>query len=170
MRLNHHRAGQLLSTYLDGELLPKEAIAVQEHLLECAACREAYDRLRATKALLGALPVAEPPAGFWASVRAPQAVRLPLPLRMPAWPALRRRVAWVAAAGIVLVALALAPLIKGNVDRLHAAEIGVDLYVREHAIQMSTQPLTDRAFLGVVAGDSDLVLAGESARPGEMAP
>jgi len=70
----------------------------------------------------------------------------------------------------VLVALALAPLIKGNVDRLHAAEIGVDLYVREHAIQMSTQPLTDRAFLGVVAGDSDLVLVGESGRPGETAP
>ncbi len=171
MRLNHHRAGQLLSPYLDGELLPQEAVAVQEHLLECAVCREAFDRLRATKALLGELPVAEPPAQFWTSLRAERGSRFPLttPLRLR-WPALRRRVAWVAAAGIVLLALALAPLIKGNLDRLHAAEIGVDLYVREHAIQMSTQPLTDRAFLGVVAGDSDLVLVGESARPGETAP
>jgi anti-sigma factor RsiW len=171
MRLNHHRAGHLLSPYLDGELLPKEAVAIQEHLLECAACREAYDRLRATKALLGGLPVAEPPANFWTSVRAPRGswfpLTTPLPLR---WPALRRRVAWVAAAGIVLLALALVPLIKGSIDRLHAAEIGVDLYVREHALQMSTQPLTDRAFLGVVAGDSDLVLVGESGRPGETAP
>jgi anti-sigma factor RsiW len=171
MRLNHHRAGHLLSAYLDGELLPKEAVAVQEHLLECAACREAYDRLRAAKALLGELPVAEPPAEFWTSVRAPRGNRFPLTARLPLrWPALRRRVAWVAAAGIVLLALVLAPLIKGNLDRLHAAEIGVDLFVREHALQMSTQPLTDRAFLGVVAGDSDLVLVGESARPGETAP
>jgi len=171
MRLNHHRAGQLLSPYLDGELLPKEAVAIQEHLLECAACREAYEHLRATKALLGELPVAEPPAGFWTAVRAPRGPRLPLAARLPLrWPGFRRRVAWVAAAGIVLLALALAPLIKGSVDRLHAAEIGVDLYVREHALQMNTQPLTDRAFLGVVAGDSDLVLVGEPARPRETAP
>jgi hypothetical protein len=60
--------------------------------------------------------------------------------------------------------LALVPLIKGTVDRLHAAEIGVDLYVREHAMQMSTEPLADRAFLGLITGDSDLVLAGESPR------
>ena len=170
MRFNHHRAGQLLSPYLDGELLPKEAVAVQEHLLECAACREVFERLRATKALLGELPVAEPPADFWASVRAPREHRPSLASRLPLWPSLGRRVAWVAAAGIVLLALALAPLIKGSVDRLHAAEIGVDLYVREHALQMSTQPLTDRAFLWVVAGDSDLALVGESARPGETAP
>jgi anti-sigma factor RsiW len=171
MKLNHHRAEHLLSAYLDGELLPQESAAVQEHLLDCAACREAYDRLRAAKALLGELPVAEPPAEFWTSVRALRGSRFPLTTRLPLrWPALRRRIAWVAAAGIVVLALALAPFIKGSLDRLHAAEIGVDLYVREHALQMSTQPLTDRAFLGVVAGDSDLVLVGESARPGETAP
>jgi len=28
---------------------------------------------------------------------------------------------------------------------------------------MSTEPLADRAYLGVITGDSDLVLAGESA-------
>jgi len=74
------------------------------------------------------------------------------------------------AAVVVILALALTPLIKGTVDRLHAAEIGVDLYVREHALQMSTQPLIDRAYLGVVAGDADLVLVGEPARPGKAAP
>lgn len=191
MRLNHHRAGQLLSPYLDGELLPKEAAAVQEHLLECGACREAYERLRATKALLSELPVAEPPAEFWAAVRGPEVHRLSLAARLPArlawllparlarlsparlsaWrPTLRRRVAWVVAAAVVVLALALTPLIKGTVDRLHAAEIGVDLYVREHALQMSTQPLIDRAYLGVVAGDADLVLVGEQARRGTAAP
>src|SRR5205807_723300 len=93
MTINHHRAGQLLSAYLDGELLPRGA-------------------------------------------------------------------------ALVIVLLALIPFVKGTVDRLHAAEIGVDLYVREHALQMSTEPLTDRAYLGVVAGDADLVLVGEQARRG----
>ncbi len=185
MRLNHHRAGQLLSPYLDGELLPVESAAVQEHLLECAACREAYDRLRATKALLGELPVADPPAEFWAAVRAPWAARSRRATRpAPSWwvpptrlswpslwrPGLRRRLAWGIAAAVAVVVLALVPLVKGTLDRLHAAEIGVDLYVREHARQMTTGPLTDRAYVGVVAGDADLVLVGEPARLKEPAP
>lgn len=201
MRLNHHRAGQLLSAYLDGELLPRESAAVQEHLLECAACREAYEQLRATKALLGELPVADPPAEFWAAVRAPWAARSPAALRLwPAgpgsrarftWllparlarllpvgparpstgrPALRRRIVWGVAAAVTIMVLALVPLVKGTLDRLHAAEIGVDLYVREHARQMTIGPLTDRAYVGVVAGDSDLVLVGEPARLKAGAP
>ena len=68
------------------------------------------------------------------------------------------------AAALIVLVLALVPMIKGTVDRLHAAEIGVDLYVREHALQMSTEPLADRAYLGLITGDSDLVLAGESPR------
>lgn len=191
MRLNHHRAGQLLSPYLDGELLPAESAAVQEHLLECAACRDAYERLRATKALLGELPVADPPAEFWALVRTPWAGRSPLHVRSwPApiarltaarlvrWPrfpavppALRRRVVWGVAAAVMVLIVALVPLVKGTLDRLHAAEIGVDLYVREHARQMiTTGPLTDRAYVGVVTGDADLVLVGEPARLKEAAP
>lgn len=172
MKINHHRAGQLLSSYLDGELLPGEATAVQEHLLECAACRGAFERLRATKGLLGELPVAEPPVEFWSTVREPGSHGLPLSARLP-WlrPVARRRVAWVAAAAVVVVlALVLTPVIKGTVDRLHAAEIGVDLYVREHALGMGIEPLADRGFLGVVIGDADLVLVGEPSRAGGPAP
>jgi predicted anti-sigma-YlaC factor YlaD len=185
MKLNHHRAGHLLSPYLDGELLPAESAAVQEHLLECAGCREVYDRLRATKALLGELPVADPPAEFWATVRTPWAARpsLATPVRAPwalwpgrlAWPVLRRpglgrRIAWGVAAAVTVLALASAPVIKGTMDRLHAAEIGVDLYVREHARQMTTGPLTDRAYVSLVAGDADLVLASGPPRLQEAAP
>jgi len=68
------------------------------------------------------------------------------------------------AAVMAVVVLVIALQIKGAVDRLHATEIGVDLYVREHAFEMSTEPLADRAYLGLVAGDADLVLAGEGAR------
>jgi anti-sigma factor RsiW len=162
MRINHHRSSQLLSAYLDGELLPAEAAAVQDHLLECAPCRAAYEGLRITKGLLGELPVAEPPAEFWEAVRRPPPTRAVA--RISWWtPALQRGVLGGLAAALIVLALALVPMIKGTVDRLHAAEIGVDLYVREHALQMSTEPLADRAYLGVITGDSDLVLAGESA-------
>ena len=75
-----------------------------------------------------------------------------------------------AAALAVGLALALTPFIKGTVDRLHAAEIGVDLYVREHALGMSIEPLADQGFLGVVVGDADLVLAGEPSRVGGSVP
>ena len=163
--MNHHRAGQLLSAYLDRELPAPEAAAVQEHLLDCATCRDVYADLRAAKGLLGALPLAEPPAEFWSEVRAigrhraaPRAHwRFPIPLRP----------AWALAAVIVLAVLAGVPLAKGTVDRLHATEIGVDLYVREHARQMSLEPLADRAYLGLVAADADLVVVGETPRGGE---
>jgi len=71
---------------------------------------------------------------------------------------------------VVILALVLTPFIKGTVDRLHAAEIGVDLYVREHAFGMSIEPLADRGFLGVVIGDADLVLICEPPRAGGSAP
>ncbi len=165
MTMNHHRAGQLLSAYLDGELPSPEAAAVQEHMLDCQACREAYAGLRATKGLLGRLPLAEPPAEFWSAVRErgqrretpPARWRLSLP---PRW-------MWAVATAVVVLILATVPLIKGTVDRLHATEIGVDLYVREHARQMSLEPLADRAYLNLVAGDADLVVVGETPRAGD---
>ncbi len=56
MTLNHHNTSQLLSAYLDGELSSPEAQAVQEHLLDCAPCRGAYEDVRATKVLLSQMP------------------------------------------------------------------------------------------------------------------
>jgi len=69
--VNHHRAGRLLSAYVDSELTAAEARAVQEHLLDCAPCRDAYENLRAARDLLAGLPPAEPPAEFWAAIRGP---------------------------------------------------------------------------------------------------
>ncbi len=177
--MNHHRAGRLLSAYVDSELTAAETRAVHAHLLDCAACREAYENLRAARELLAGLPAAEPPAEFWAAIRKPAmrgasagsegAFRL-----RAAWAFLARRVprgitvrrpAWAFAAVLIVLALAALPLVKGTVDRLHATEIGVDLYVHDHAMQMGTAPLVDRAYVGLVAGDSELVLAGETPRP-----
>jgi len=168
MTINHHRAEQMLSAYLDGELLPREAVEVQAHLLECSACRKAYERLRETKDLLGQLPVAEPPAEFWTAIRTPRA--LPMRERLRWRPPVWRWTTWGIAAALLVLAVALVPVVKGTVDRLHAAEIGVDLYVRDHALQMSHEPLVDRAYLGLITGDSDLKLVGEPARYGEGTP
>ncbi|HLJ62010.1 MAG TPA: zf-HC2 domain-containing protein [bacterium] len=167
MTLNHARASRLLSAYLDRELDAAETAAVQEHLLDCAVCRDAYDRLRATKALLGELPVAEPPAEFWAAVRTPQRARpATVAVRRPVF---GRRVVWASAAAIVALALATTPLVKGTIDRLHASEIGVDLYVRQHAQAMSAEPFVDRAYLGLMTGDADLVLSGDATPAGAAA-
>ena len=187
--VNHHRAGRLLSAYVDSELTAAETRAVQEHLLDCAACREAYENLRAARELLAGLPPAEPPAEFWAGVRGPvmRAAAAGAPrgwaarLRAHLWPAPQTRwtsLAWLpwpgitvrrpglaVAAVVVMLALAALPLVKGTVDRLHATEIGVDLYVHDHAMQMGTAPLVDKAYVGLVAGDAELVLAGETPRP-----
>jgi anti-sigma factor RsiW len=180
--VNHHRAGRLLSAYVDSELTAAETRAVQEHLLDCAACRDAYENLRAARDLLAAMPPAEPSAEFWAALRDPRAAAAsaagePLgwagrlragwafAVRRP-WPGVTlRRPAWAIAAVLVVLALAVLPLVKGTVDRLHATEIGVDLYVHDHAVQMGTAPLVDRAYVGLIAGDAELVLAGETPRP-----
>jgi anti-sigma factor RsiW len=168
MTINHHRVEKLLSAYLDGELAPAEAEAVQEHLLDCAGCREAYDSLRSAKEALGQLPVAEPPAEFWRRIREPRGGPRSFGVPWRRGGGGRRLVGALAAGVLVLVlVLAVLPLVKGTVDRLHATDIGVDLYVREHALGMSTGPLTDRAYLGIVTGDADLVLVGEPPRAGE---
>ena len=162
MTLNHARAERLLSSYLDNELSPGESAAVQEHLLDCADCRDAYEGLRATKVLLGALPLAEPPAEFWAAVRDPRGARPARPAPRRPW--FVRQVAWASAAAAIAAAVAVAPLVRGTIDRLHASEVGIDLYLRQHAVAMSAEPFTDRAYLGLATGDADMALAGAAAR------
>ena len=49
------RIENLLSAYLDGELDRDEAWAVDNHLARCAACREEYRSLQATKQVLANL-------------------------------------------------------------------------------------------------------------------
>jgi anti-sigma factor RsiW len=181
--VNHHRAGRLLSAYVDSELTAAETRAVQDHLLDCGACRDAYENLRAARDLLAGLPPAEPSGEFWAGIRGPMVRSASAAAGGSAEWAGRLRAAWASACelarrwvvvrrpgwalAVVLVVLALAalPLVRGTVDRLHATEIGVDLYVHDHALQMGSAPLVDRAYVGLVAGDAELVLAGENPRP-----
>ncbi|MDE3192623.1 MAG: zf-HC2 domain-containing protein, partial [Chloroflexota bacterium] len=49
-----------LSAYLDGELAPAERAPVDAHLASCARCRQRLGELRATAALIAALPTPSP--------------------------------------------------------------------------------------------------------------
>lgn len=164
----HTRAARALSAYLDQELSPSEMRAVAAHIAECPACREELAALRGIKDLLGRLPEVEPPAGMWAAVRARTAVpRHPSATILETLRAAFRRPAAAAVAAMVIVLLIVLPLLKGRLDRLQAADIGVDLYVREHAVLAASDPFVDRAYLGLLIGDANLALAGARRLPGE---
>lgn len=80
----------------------RAAAAIDAHLASCAACRDAFARLRDTLAAVEALPPEEPPPGFEARVWA----RIEPELQVSPW---RRLLAWqpwlvpaLAAAGLVV--------------------------------------------------------------------
>jgi hypothetical protein len=78
-----------------------------------------------------------------------------------------RRPAYAAAAAMLVLILIAVPLVKGRIDRLQAADIGVDIYVREHALVSSADPFVDRAYVGLLVGDANLALAGARRTLGE---
>lgn len=165
--MNHARAARQLSAYLDEELSPSEIRAVHAHVAGCEACRDELAALRQVKDLLGRLPEMEPPADLWSGVRA-RAERAHHPAAvLETLRAAFRRPAAAAVAAMVVLILVAAPLVKGRLDRLQAADIGVDLYVREHAVQAAADPFVDRAYLGLLIGDANLALAGARRVPGE---
>lgn len=163
--MTHDRIGRQLSAYLDRELTPEEARAVERHLEGCPACQEELEALRQTRALLRALPARPLPEDFWPELRrtlqrqaAPRARGL---TALGAWvDALRRRPA-PALAVLAIVVLAAVTLVRGQLDRLRAAEFGLDLLVREHAITVAADdPLADPAYLGFVVTQANLALVG----------
>ena len=83
------RQREQLSAYLDGELAPDERATLERHLTDCPACQEELRQLRATRALLRALPVPALPRSFTLPEDGP--VPVPLPRRSAA--AQQRRVA-----------------------------------------------------------------------------
>ena len=63
LRRKEHDEEQL-SAYLDGELNPREAAAVERHLSTCDACAALLEELRSTQRLLSALPAQTPRRSF----------------------------------------------------------------------------------------------------------
>lgn len=164
--MTHLAASQRLSAYLDGELGTAERRAVDAHLRTCPICRRDLADLERVKTLVGALPEVEPPAGLFATVRT--RLERPAPVLSPLGDWLRtafRRPAVAAAAAALAVLLIALPMAKGRIDRLQAANVGVDVYVREHALLSSTDPFADRAYLGLLIGDANVALVGQRRVP-----
>ena len=63
------RTRKRLNAYLDGELKPRRANAVREHLSTCPRCEAELDELRRLNEALGALPGMDAPLGFARRVR-----------------------------------------------------------------------------------------------------
>lgn len=159
--MTHAHLQRQLSGYLDRELLADEAEAVRAHLEQCASCRATLERLRRVTRLLAALPEKSAPVTLWEAIES----RLQQPTGPGAvvtWirSGFRRPGVAVAAAALIVILLAV-PLVRGRIDRLRAASIGIDVYVREHALQASSDPLVDRAYLGLLIGDANVALVGE---------
>lgn len=60
---------ELLSAYMDGELLEKEAAEVRRHLTECLNCEKALLELNKIRQMVKELPQLKAPAGFAKMVR-----------------------------------------------------------------------------------------------------
>jgi len=115
----HLAVSRRLSAYLDGELSPLRAGAVERHVARCATCASRLKGLRRTQAALRAAPPSASPAEGWARLRE----RMTAPSGARAWVAPRRRpLAWgiAAAAGILVLAAAALYLGAGPEGRARA--------------------------------------------------
>jgi len=165
--VTHVAASQQLSAYLDGELAAGERQAVEAHLRRCAICRRDLAELRRVKTWLGALPEVEPAPGLLADLRRVASAPVGGGALLEWLRGAVRRPAVAAAAALMALLLIALPLAKGRVDRLQAANVGVEVYVREHAVLSGTDPFADPAYLGLLIGDANVALVGQRRTPEE---
>ncbi len=168
--MTHARLARQLSAFLDGELPPAQVRQVAAHLKTCALCTIELARLERVKSLLGRLPEPEPPEEVWPALRSRVEYLDARPFATGLTDLIRsafRRPAAAAVAIAAVVILMLTPFVKGRLDRLQAADIGVDVYVREHALRAAPDPFVDRAYIGLLIGDTNLALAGERRQMGD---
>ena len=78
------KTSERLNAYLDGELAPDEALAVQAHLRACPRCAAELDGLKQLNQALGAEPSTAVPNGFARRVRAVAEERHAVPVGLAA--------------------------------------------------------------------------------------
>lgn len=111
----HAPDARSLSAYADGSLDARAASALDTHLATCTLCRERLEELRRVRALLGALPEAEPPRSFRLT-RAMAAAPAPRP-------ADARPAPWTGALGLLRPAL---PALSGVSLAVFAMLLAID--------------------------------------------
>jgi anti-sigma factor RsiW len=154
-----HRIQHDLSAYLDGELPPEEMADVRRHVAQCQACQDELEELRSTKKLLSRLAQPELPPDFARELWS----RIEQKPRQRRWMWLPRPAVALAAIALALV-LAAVPLVRGHLERLKAAEVSPDLFIRTYMPIVAEDPLMDRAFLTLITTDANLRLVGDEAR------
>lgn len=113
------RARAALHLYIDNELAAAEELALEAHLLDCAACREEYTDLRSVvDTVRGAKPLFAPPAALQDRV---ESIVRQAGQRRFAW-SLRAGLPAAAATLVVLLAMSLPFLTRGESFQVYAAE------------------------------------------------
>jgi anti-sigma factor RsiW len=113
MKINPCKDPTLLSALLDGELSAEQSAAVRRHVDQCPACRQHYDILRQTDAMVRGMPPLTPSEDFdrtfWSKVAdhdERRSDRTWLRIQWGRWrPALAAGVAAAAAAVVIFVAV-----------------------------------------------------------------
>ncbi len=105
----HGRFLEMLSDYIDGELLEAERIALEAHLQGCDSCAEELESLRATVQMLRRMPEVEAPRSFRIT---PAAVTVPTP------PPERPVLLWTMRVSTALAVVAFTVMVAGNVTGL----------------------------------------------------
>jgi anti-sigma factor RsiW len=163
-----HIPEQLISQWLDGELDPREATSVQEHLNSCKSCEALEKELSEVGRLFRAAEPVQPPPYLWTRIAArldeerrekeqvPFWVRwLPASARMPYAQTGFRAVVWVPAAMLlILVGGTIALMEHQSVTRSRMMAIAeID---RAHSVLLSLNAKTNNPFHERTAVDSGI--------------
>ena len=134
MSANGH-AADALSALLDGELSAEAETSVREHLARCIDCTAELEQVQVARASVRALPMVDPPFGFYERLLGT-----------------RRRRRW-AAASMVAAAAASVAFVGTLPAREEPVTPAVATLVRAHAITASVDgdPLSQLATAGVPA-------------------
>lgn len=116
--MNRHPDFELLQDYLDGELVPEQARAIEEHLSGCPECAREAASFRLVFERLENLPLFDP---------SPALVDRVLAAALPAHPARWVRIAgWAYAGSLVASLLALAVALSAAAPRAWLATLTAD--------------------------------------------
>lgn len=165
----------LLSAYMDDECNAKERELVEQHLAQCAECREELHILKAEAAWVAQL--AEPiPEGVHASIMARVGAERPVKkrIRLP----VRALAATVAACAVFCVALSVYLHLRTDPDlpflrKTSAQNAAVGFSLEDAAVDISQclalSPTSDGVWLAEAVGENDtsavkLLLQGDAAR------
>ena len=131
---------ELLSSYMDGELNPRDKARVETRLSTQPEFREALDGLRRTKAILCKAPVRKVPRNFTLKAADVQ------PVKTPRWiPTMQWSSAAVALVAVFLFASQLLPGFTGLATTASEKAVDSEMGAPELAQSLAAVPATDQA-------------------------